>query len=1142
MRTQTTRWLLLAVWSVCAIVCEPRSTVAETPEGESSRDVFKDDLAGNADVERIIRTFGGKGAIGDDTLPTAPAEALKLFRTPADLKVELVTAEPDVAQPLFMHFDERGRLWVVQYLQYPFPEGLKVIHYDQYLRAVFDRVPQPPPHGVRGKDKITVFEDTDGDGTYDSHHDVITGLNIATSVITGCGPGRLNASQKEGITDVNSKEENKAPLAATNDRVSYGIYVLNPPYLLFYPDENRDDVPDADPQVLLSGFGIEDTHSVANSLIWGMDGWIYGANGSTTTGIVSSAVTRNVQFQGQCIWRFDPRSHLFEIYAEGGGNTFSSEVDAKGRVFSGTNHGNTRGMYYPQGSYGEKNWGKHGPLTNPFAFGAFKHMPHTGDKDRFAQTFILYEGNGLPARYQGTIIAANALHNRVWSSAISRLGSTYQTIDLPPVMETTDHWFRPVDVKAGPDGAVYIADWYDSRLSHVDPRDNWHKESGRIYRLSAVGPVEVEQPNTPANVDLMLLSDDALIDRFQHPNKWQRQTAARVLGDRLESSRRNEADVAMRDKTLAQLQELAASRQFGAIEAIWTLSGAGEFDDAVALTAIGHDDPDIRRWGVRLLGDQRKVAKVLEERLVEMAKSEPYVQVRSQLASTARRLPSAVALPILIELSQRTEDRDDPHLPLLIWWGIEGHSGNSIAMNQQIAVPWKPTSSQSGDVAIPSPREQLLKQFEDVALWDVPLIRDVVLGRLMQRFALEEVVTEGKSTIAEQPTTPTPNSDGAMSGLAACARLLELAPSDEHRGILIAGFLEGYQGRELQRLPPSLLSAIQEYQSRIAGSDIALGLKLGQDEALTEAIKVITREGGDVGLRIAYLELLAQRGNQESRRQEVVSALLGLLGSSSDAIKRSAMMAMMTYDDPRIGSTICSRYHSSLPDEHDLRSTAQRVLASRAVWTKQFLKEIEESRIKPVTVPFDIVQQMRLHEDAEIQGLLDKYWGKTRATPDEKRQQIARIRELLKTADAGKLDPIAGRELFRKQCGVCHTLFDEGGKTGPALTGYERTNLDFLLLAIVDPSAAIREEFTQFQVVTKDGLVLNGLLDNQTPAVITLRGANNQTTQIKRDDIEILKAVDVSLMPDGQMEKLTDDEVRNLFSYLTRRTPLVDEK
>ncbi|MFN9914004.1 MAG: dehydrogenase, partial [Pirellulaceae bacterium] len=188
-------------------------------------------------------------------------------------------------------------------------------------------------------------------------------------------------------------------------------------------------------------------------------------------------------FLGQCIWRYHPKREVFEIYAEGGGNTFSLEIDGVGRVFSGTNNGDTRGMYYPQGSYGIKNWGKHGPLTNPFAFGFFEHMRFEGDGDRFAQAFSIYEGGTLPEEYRGNIIAANALHNRVWASRLYPDTSTFRTVDSPPLAVSDDRWFRPVDVEVGPDGAVYLADWYDSRLSHVDPRDNWHKSSGRIYRV-----------------------------------------------------------------------------------------------------------------------------------------------------------------------------------------------------------------------------------------------------------------------------------------------------------------------------------------------------------------------------------------------------------------------------------------------------------------------------------------------------------------------------------------------------------------------------------------------------------------------------------------------------------------------------------
>jgi putative heme-binding domain-containing protein len=194
-------------------------------------------------------------------------------------------------------------------------------------------------------------------------------------------------------------------------------------------------------------------------------------------------------------------------------------------------------------------------------------------------------------------------------------------------------------------------------------------------------------------------------------------------------------------------------------------------------------------------------------------------------------------------------------------------------------------------------------------------------------------------------------------------------------------------------------------------------------------------------------------------------------------------------------------------------------------------------------VPLDVVQQLRLHGDAELDKRVNRFWGQTRATPAEKQAQIERLGRLVRSArESAASDALRGKSHFLKHCGVCHTLFGEGGQTGPNLTGYERDNLDFLLVAVVDPSAAIREEFTQYAIATKDGRVLNGLIDQQTPTTVTLRGANNQTTLVNRDDIEELQAMRTSIMPDGLVEKLTDDELRDLFAFVMRRTPPADPK
>ena len=232
--------------------------------------------------------------------------------------IEQVLAEPVVRQPVSLSFDERGRIWVVQYLQYPDPGRVKD---DEPRQRLARRLRQSAAAAAaslsRRWTRSRIHEDTDGDGVFDRHKTFVEGLNIVTSVARGRG----------------------------------GVWVMNPPYLLFYPDKNNDDVPDGDPEVRLSGFGLEDTHSVANSLRWGPDGWLYGCQGSTVTANImvygadgQPTQRKPIYSQGQNIWRYHPETRRYEVFAEGGGNAFGLEIDAKGRIFSGHNGGNTRGL------------------------------------------------------------------------------------------------------------------------------------------------------------------------------------------------------------------------------------------------------------------------------------------------------------------------------------------------------------------------------------------------------------------------------------------------------------------------------------------------------------------------------------------------------------------------------------------------------------------------------------------------------------------------------------------------------------------------------------------------------------------------------------------------------------------------------
>lgn len=965
-------------------------------------------VAGNDAVADIIATYEGRGALADGSEPTPPEEALKQFRVRSGFEIELVASEPVIGQPLHLSWDSKGRMWVTQYLQYQFPAGLKIIEYDNHLRAQFDSVPEPPPQGVKGADKITVFEDTTGDGHYDSHRDVITGLNIATSVETGAG----------------------------------GIWVTNAPYLLFYPDADGDASPDGDPEVILSGFGIEDTHAVANSLKWGPDGWLYGATGSTTTAAVTNPATGDlVEWQGQAIWRYHPQTTQFELYAEGGGNTFSLEIDSAGRVFSGTNNGRTRGMYYPQGAYGKKSWGKHGPLTNPYAFGYINHMAHEGDDRRFAQAFCIYEGGLFPDSWNGKIIAANSLHNIVWVSELIPDGSTFRTVDEEPLLETDDRWFRPVFCGVGPDGCVYLADWYDSRLSHVRPVDDWHKGSGRIYRIKPAG--------TRPKVEHGDLADMSLeeMNRLSEQSNW-------VSRKRILLEKKWQHAHLMHRSIPSTPSELIRMR----------LESAAPNSDLLRITSSNFP-----------IESDGASSETLPEPFDPGNLSE-----RALIAALLKRAPIQLTTQVLPILLGYDEDLTDPHIPLLLWWAIEAHA-------------------ESG-------REQIEALATDSETWRFSLFREFIAERLMRRYAMA----------------------GGTSNYLSAATLLKKAPDDDAKKRLMTGLQLAFQGTATPELPEALRAEMETYAETVGANDLVLQLRQGEPEALKKALAVVASSSSDPIERVELAKLFG-----EIDELAVVPVLLRLLSLDQEStLKRVALLSLASYDAESIATTILARHGSTLPAEHDVRSTAHRVLASRPEWARLFLDKVDVAHIKARNVEPDVVQLLAQHQAPEIDAAIAQHWPDfTVRSSIENETEINRLRKLI-TNSTG--DPEQGSLHFKTRCASCHALFGEGQLIGPDLTGYERQNLDFWLPAIVDPGLELREGYINYVATMKDGRVAAGFMHEQAPNTVTLRDMAGQHLLLNRDGIKTLEASKISLMPPGLLNGMSDDELRDLFAYLMK--------
>ncbi len=989
------------------------------------------------DRQRVIDSYAGnKNPYAGDlsAKPRSPREMMAHLKTRNDVAVDMVAHEPNVVQPVHIAFDERGRMWVTQYIQYPFPAGLKVLSYDAHLRAIFDRIPPAPPHHFKGADKITIHEDTDGDGVFDAQSTFVEGLNITTSVLHGRG----------------------------------GVWVLNPPYLLFYPDKDRDGKPDGDPVVHLSGFGLEDTHAVANSLTWGPDGWIYGGHGSTCTARVKVELGDSddvTAFMGQAIWRYHPEQHRFELFAEGGYNTFGVAFDDKGRVYSGTNSWQ-RAVHFVQGGYYRKGWGKHGPPTNPFAFTFYDAMPHTGDRNRMTHTFVIYGGDQLPEHYRGKLISVNPLMNWVGVTELQQRGSTYASVDEAKLIETDDKWFRPVDIKEGPDGAVYVSDWYDIRITHLDPRDNWDRTRGRIYRVRSAEGYKPAQP-----FDLATKSSRELVQLLGHANRWHRSTALRLLGDR-------------RDASVVPMLRAMVMQRTGqtALEALWALYQSGGLDEATALTALAHNDPHVRLWTVRLLADACNVSPTVATRLAAMARQEPHIEVRSQLAASAQRLPVDQGLPVLLALMTHDGDVNDALVPKQIWWALEAH--------------------------ITRDREAVVEAFGQASLWNRPMVARHIVALLGQRLTAER--TE--------------------ENLALCAKLLAMAPSERHIARLIEGMETGLRGTVITRVPDAFDEALATLWSKGEADPRVIGfaMQLGSRDAIDAARQLMINRQRPVKDRVAMMRRLAERRDEAAQH-----AMLTLLErDDDDTVKLEALNALRVYSDEAIARRVIALFPTL---SATLRGTAQSMLTGRATWARLMLQAVDAGRIAREHIAAENLLIILDRGNEEDNALIRKHWGALRTSPEDKAKRIDEIKALVAS---GKGDVIRGKAVYAEMCARCHVLHGEGRNVGPELTGYERDNLDFLLPSIVDPSLAIREEFERVDLTLHmqegdfEPTVLSGFIHDLSEQAITFKDLEGNLTVIPMQNIAAREHSKVSIMPEGLLDLLNDQQVRDLIAYL----------
>jgi len=570
---------------------------------------------------------------------------------PEGFEVQTIAREPQLRQPIAFTFDSRGRIWIAEAFAYP----------------------RRQPEG-QGKDRLIILEDKDKDGSFESHKVFADNLNLISGFELGYG----------------------------------GVFAACAPEFIFIPDRDGDDQPDGPAQVLLDGFSTNDTHETPNSFLWGPDGYLYGCHGVFNPSLVGKPGTpreKRLDLKA-AIWRFHPVSHQFEIYSHGGSNQWGLDYGPDGSLFM-THCRSSWGMgpvsqVFRDGHYWTQNNSNHRdfiatdkvgwnrtntPLFNYFnSIAAYGHGEGGAGAQGSRAIFgghshvgtMVYQGDNWPEQYRGNLFTHNLHGHQLNRELLSLRDSGYVSSSYgQDALYTPDKKYLAVDLKYGPDGAVYSIDWHDTQQCHVNDAARWDRTNGRLYRMAW------KETYQPANFsDLSKASEQELLSYLSHKNEWFSRMAQHQI-------RQRAVEKKLTDKVQKELRKhLREVKNDHSLRHLIALEATGQMTEEDALLILKNHAAPLRNQALYYLTNQVSTpSEAVKEALSDLAKTEPSPQVRLTLAGACQhRLPQQTALPLLLTLSQRAEDAQDRFLPKMIWFGLASIAQNQTDLLSEIAL------------------------------------------------------------------------------------------------------------------------------------------------------------------------------------------------------------------------------------------------------------------------------------------------------------------------------------------------------------------------------------------------------------------------------------------------------------------------
>jgi putative heme-binding domain-containing protein len=986
------------------------------------------------------------------TAPRTPAEEVKAFHLPEGFVAELVASEPEIYKPLNIAFDDQGRLWVTDTIEYPFPV----------------------PEGKPGRDGVKILSDFGQDGRARKITTFTTGLNIPIGLL---------------------------PMPGGREALIHSI-----PDVFKFTDTDGDGRADKK-EPLYETYGHRDTHGMTNAFSWGFDGWIYACHGFSNESTVKGRDGRPITMQSGNTYRMRPDGSHLEYFTHGQVNPFGLAFDPLGNLYSCDCHSRPiyqllRGAWYP--SFGKPHDG--------LGFGP-EMVTHDHGSTGIGG-IAYYAADHFPKAYRDRVFIGNVVTSRINQDAIEWHGSSPKGIEQPDFLVSDDPWFRPVDIELGPDGALYVADFYNRIIGHYEvplTHPGRDRERGRIWRIVYRGKDGKNAPAAP-RARWSSASNAELIEDLGHPNLTVRMMAANQLAGRPEPGRPASAVQAV-----VGLDKNTERR----VHALWVLQRWGELTEERLLRAAIDPDRAVRVHAMRILSER----PTLDGALVDVARGglkdeDPFV--RRAAAEALGRHPGHENVLPLLSLRESTP-ADDTHLIHVVRMALRDQFLSDDAWAKLDALA--PTDRQRADIAdiapgVPSAAAArfLFAHVKRTAEPHAPLVRYV---HHIARHGVE--ARDGSLLAYLLLLASNPEASKQVGGL--------LGQVD-----LIKAFQQGLQERGIGLNDDARKFSVSLTESLLGssrGNEVLAGINLAGAFRLAGARdRLATVAMGDSAPEGQRLEALSALSAIDPKAAQPVLTRVLTDPTRPLSIRDRAATLLAAANQPEAQAALIA----ALPTAPERIQTAiAAALATRKAGALALLDAVASGKASA-----RLLQENRVAGplgNAGVPDLADRLAKLLHGLPPA--DQKVRVLVAVRRAGFGrsKADAAAGAKVFETSCAACHQIGGKGGKVGPNLDGIGQRGVDRILEDVLDPSRNVDQAFRLTTLALKDGQVVSGLLLREEGEVLVVGDSQGKEVRVPKGSVEERKITPLSPMPANFSEQVPEPDFYRLIAYLLSQRP-----